>query len=378
MNDVSIPEARIGLNLLFLRPGRIGGGETYARGLLEGLQSLSLPFTFIIFLNSEAFPQFAQFDGIPRFQRVLCRVPLNSSLRHIWEQMYFPFLCRSYQLDLLHSLGNVMPFRASCPTAVTIHDLLYKVQPHSLPFMRRHILGRLVTSSARRCDLVITVSHNSQEQIVQYLGIPREKIHVTLEGPGQTLRTISEWEHVRAKYQVQQPYFLTVGTAMHKRLDRIVQAAKLLRNERNFPASIVATSPIGQELPGNGLVKHFGYVPPEDLACLYKHAIALICFSDMEGFGLTPLEAMGLGTPVVASSAAALPEVIGNGGIIVEHGDVVALSQAMWKIATDEGLQAETREMGFRRVADFSWMACAAETARAYEMILQAKQARLR
>jgi glycosyltransferase involved in cell wall biosynthesis len=94
----------------------------------------------------------------------------------------------------------------------------------------------------------------------------------------------------------------------------------------------------------------------------------------LEAFGLTVLEAMGLGTPVVASNAASLPEVLGNGGIIVEHGDAGELAQAMWRIATDDQLQSKMRERGFNRVANFSWIACAAETARAYQKLLQARQ----
>ena len=371
MSGLATRKMRIGLDALFLRPGRIGGAETYTRGLLAGFQSLNLPYEFVVFLNSEAYPTFAELDATPNFERVLCPVPLNASLRHVWQQMYFPSLCRTHRLDLMHSLGNVIPFRTGCPVAVTIHDLGYRVEPRAMPFARRLFLGRLVTESARQADLVIAVSHTTEADIVRHLGIPERNIHVTLEGPGQTLQGETPWEEVQQKYQVPESYFLTVGIAMHKRLDRILQAAEMLRSEHNFPASIVTTGPVGPIPPSTDSVRHFGFVPPEDLASLYKHAIALICFSDLEGFGLTVLEAMGLGTPVVASNAAALPEVMGDGGIIVEHGDAVALAKAMWKIATDKGLQHEVRERGYNRVANFSWLACAAETARAYEIVLQ-------
>ena len=370
MIDSSESMPRIGLNLLFLRPGKVGGTETYARGLIEGFLSLGLPYQFTIFLNSEAFPTFAELDYAPNFQRIQCPVPLNPSLRHIWEQVYFPGLIAKHSLDLFHSLSNVIPFRARCKTIVTIHDLIYKVCPSEISFMRRNVLGALTSASARRADRIMSVSHNSKNDIETYLHIPATKIQVTREGPGQTLQLVTPWEEVRRKYQVPEPYFLTVGTAPHKRVDRIVSAARILRQEKKFPVSVVTTSPTSDTPGGNGIVKHFGFVPPEDLACLYKHAIALICFSDMEGFGLTPLEAMGLGTPVVASNAAAIPEILGDGGIIVEHGDTVALAEAMWHIAIDKRLQTEVRERGRLRLANFSWMGCAAETARAYTQVL--------
>jgi glycosyltransferase involved in cell wall biosynthesis len=363
---------RIGLDLLFVRPGRIGGGETYARGLVEGLRSLDLPFHFILFLNRDAYPTFPDVDAETNFERVLCPVPVNASLRHIWTQLRMKSYCRQYRLDLLHSLGNVIPFNAPCPTTVTIHDMLYKVRPEAVPFKTRELVGRLITRSARKSDRIITVSHASEADIVRYLGVPPEKVHVTPEGPGQTLQVAAPWEEVQRRYNVPKEYFLTVGATAHKRLDRIVQAVGLLRSQKDYTAEVIVTNPMGNALPkGLGSVRHYGFVPADDLASLYQHAIALICFSDMEGFGLTALEAMNLGTPVVASNAAALPEVLGDGGIIVEHGDPAALADAMWRIATDRQLHSEMRERGYKRVAHFSWMACAAETARAYEMLLK-------
>src|SRR5438552_12299163 len=117
---------RIGLNLLFLRPGAIGGGETYSRGLLQGFIQTRPAFDFVLFLNRAAWPTFDWIDSTPGFARVLCNVPLHPWLRHVWEQLNFSRLCRRHDIDLLHSLGNVVPFFAPCPQVVTIHDLLYK------------------------------------------------------------------------------------------------------------------------------------------------------------------------------------------------------------------------------------------------------------
>jgi hypothetical protein len=71
-NSASNRKIRIGVNALFLRPGRIGGGETYARGLLAGFQSLNLPYEFVVFLNAKAYPTLAELDSSPNFERVLC------------------------------------------------------------------------------------------------------------------------------------------------------------------------------------------------------------------------------------------------------------------------------------------------------------------
>lgn len=367
----SCPKPRIGLNLLYLRPGRVGGTETYGYSLIKGLQSLGSRYDFVVFLNPEAFPRFAFLDETPSFSRVLCPAPRHPYLRHLWEQMRLPRLCRLHQLDVLHSFGAVIPFLAPCKSVVTIHDVLYKVEPSLLSWTRRNILGALTTLSARRSDLIVTVSESSKSQIVQYLCIAPEKVYVTPEGPGQTFQSLAPWALVRDKYCVPEPYFLAVGTAAHKRMDLVRLATRILGEEKRFSVFVVTTSPIGHSSPAGDSMKHLGYVPTEELASLYKNAIALICFSDMEGFGLTPFEAMGLGTPVVASNAAALPEILGSAGIIVKQGDPRALADAMWKIATDAKLHAEMRARGLRRVGNFSWLQCAAETARAYEEVLE-------
>src|SRR5437764_6157115 len=104
---------RIGLNMLYLRPGKVGGGETYARGLLSGLQQLDSGFEYSVFLNPVAWPTFAELDGFPNFRRVQCSSPLHPVSRHVWEQTRFSAICKKYDIDLLHSLGNVSPLWTS-------------------------------------------------------------------------------------------------------------------------------------------------------------------------------------------------------------------------------------------------------------------------
>src|SRR3954452_16921732 len=104
---------RIGLNMLYVRPGKVGGGETYARGLLSGLQQLDTSFEYFVFLNSAAWPTFAELDRFPNFHRVKCSSPLHPALRHAWEQVRFSGICKKYGVDLLHSLGNVSPLSPS-------------------------------------------------------------------------------------------------------------------------------------------------------------------------------------------------------------------------------------------------------------------------
>jgi glycosyltransferase involved in cell wall biosynthesis len=104
-----------------------------------------------------------------------------------------------------------------------------------------------------------------------------------------------------------------------------------------------------------GRVVFFGDVAESVLPRLYRGAIALVFPSLLEGFGLPPLEAMACGTPVVASDASSVPEVVGEAGIIVNPYDVEALAEAMQRVSSDVSVRAEMATRGLKRAKLFSW-----------------------
>jgi glycosyltransferase involved in cell wall biosynthesis len=113
-------------------------------------------------------------------------------------------------------------------------------------------------------------------------------------------------------------------------------------------------------------VEHLGYVRAEDRERLYAGACALVLPSLDEGFGITALEAMSAGVPVVASTAGALPEVIGDAGLLVEPTDADALADALDRVATDEGLATSLARAGLERAQRFTWTAAAVRVRQAY------------
>jgi glycosyltransferase involved in cell wall biosynthesis len=103
---------------------------------------------------------------------------------------------------------------------------------------------------------------------------------------------------------------------------------------------------------------------------MFQNAIALVMFSEMEGFGIPVLEAMQLGTPVISSDQGALKEVVGSGGLLVPQDDREALVDAMLRVANDQTLANDLRQRGTERVAAFSWKHCAEQTISAYSACL--------
>ena len=111
-------------------------------------------------------------------------------------------------------------------------------------------------------------------------------------------------------------------------------------------------------------IYHAGYVGDDDLAALYEGALCLAFPSKTEGFGIPPLEAMACGTPVVASTAGALPEVLGDAALLVDPYDEASLAAAIRSAAQDDG---SLRRRGLERAARFTWQRAAEETWRVYE-----------
>jgi glycosyltransferase involved in cell wall biosynthesis len=115
--------------------------------------------------------------------------------------------------------------------------------------------------------------------------------------------------------------------------------------------------PFRETLPASlpDTVRLLGAVDDADLPSLYSGALAFTYPSIYEGFGLPPLEAMACGTPVMASTAASLPEVVGNAGLLVDPHNLEEIAAALRRVIMDADLRRELRQAGMQRARQFSW-----------------------
>ena len=118
-----------------------------------------------------------------------------------------------------------------------------------------------------------------------------------------------------------------------------------------------------------GVMSAYGFVPFDELPVLYSLAEMFVFPSLYEGFGLPPLEAMACGTPVVASNASSLPEVVGDAALTIDPYDIEGLAKAMEQLLMDQELRSEMRARGLVRAKLFSWERTARETLRVYEEV---------
>jgi glycosyltransferase involved in cell wall biosynthesis len=123
---------------------------------------------------------------------------------------------------------------------------------------------------------------------------------------------------------------------------------------------------------GSG-VRLLGPVPDDDLPGLYNLATCLAHPAWYEGFGLTPLEAMACGLPVVTSSASSLPEVVGDAGLLVDPADVDGWAEALERVCEDLDLAATLRRRGVLRSAEFTWSRAAQRTWRVMDRVMRSR-----
>lgn len=371
---------RIGINTLFLIPGKVGGTETYLRGLIHGLSKIDSENEYILFTNQENHTTF-EITG-RNFQKILCQMPARLKwFRVFWEQIILPKYMKKNGIAVLHSPGYVSPVNVACATVVTIPDMQYWYYPQNFPKVRLWYWQYFIPWSARKADMIVTLSNNSKQDIVNLLQMPEQKVVVTYPAAkvfDSKVNNESAKISLLEKYGIQQQFILSVASLLpHKNLDRLIEGFSLLTGRIDHQLILVGLKSHGahilQEIISQknislNRVKVLGYIPDDDLIVLYQHAALFILPSLFEGFGIPLLEAMTFGCPVAASSRTAIPEVVGNAGILFNPDDPLAIAETIYKIVSDNQLREGLIQKGYERAKTFSWEQMAHNTLIAYRV----------
>lgn len=365
------PKFRIGLNLLYLRPGVVGGTETYARGLVSGLEAVAPDAQFVVFLNRSA----GDWPLPSRFTRVVCPVGARQGWRYLYEQTRFPLRTSACDLDILHSLAYVGPVYAPCPSVVTVPDLNYRSPAHSMSLVRRLALSTVVSAVVRRSDAVIAISRFVADEISAAMPRATTKLHVVHLAPQE--RSGGDTKAAGAGGPTG-PYFLAFSSvSANKNLVRLLEAHREARSAGlTHSLVLVGHPPSTANLDAAG-VHWTGYLPDEDVHGLLCGADALFFPSLYEGFGIPVLEAMQAGVAVACSARASLPEVAGDAAYYFDPEAVGSIAEAMLRLAHDSALRTSLVSRGLDRAAQFSWARVAAETLDVYRWVLDRRSPRV-
>lgn len=298
-----------------------------------------------------------------------------------WTLIGLPRAARRAGVDVIHAPAYTAPFWSHVPTVLTIHDVSYELHPEWYPYRSDWMRRAFYRRSAYAAAHILTVSAFSAAEIEAAYRIPADRITVVPLGVDEAF-SASRGDPAELPTAVHAPYVLHVGDLHERRnLPMLVQAViragrclggpstlalVLVGVDRGIRAQLVAAA---EQADAGDVVVHLGSTSDAQLRTLFRGAAAFVYPSLYEGFGLPLLEAMASGTPVIASTAASIPEVVGDAGLLVDPRDQAGWAGAIVRLATDQALRQRLQASGLHRASQFTWARTARLTLDAYRRV---------
>jgi alpha-1,3-rhamnosyl/mannosyltransferase len=371
---MSVVQHNIAVNMLWCVPGAVGGSEEYFIRQLHGLVEIEAPFNVTVYAPKGFSTAHKDLSSAIRIIEAPSRCT-SRELRVLLENTWLASQTKS--ADMVHHGGGTLPSRGKSTTLLTIHDVQYLTYPEYFSAVKLRYLKNRVPSAIRRASVVAAPSNYVREGIERSFGIDRSRTAVIRHGlePAIGAHKTSETQ-LRTRFNLGSSRVLLIPaiTHPHKNHEFLL---RLLANEwSNEDVKLVMVGGEGlcesriQSLIAELQIAHkvvrSGRVNAADRDGLIAMAEALVFPSKYEGFGAPVLEAMALGTPVISSDCASLPEVIGDGGL------VLPLNPAVWAEALElvRSQRASLVQHGLRRAEDFTSAKSAQDLVVAYEKTL--------
>jgi glycosyltransferase involved in cell wall biosynthesis len=374
---------RIGIDARELSGQPTGVGR-YLANLLAAWSALpeARAHAFILYQPVGAAPG----SFVPSADRLrVTQRPVPGGTGSWWEQVRLPVALLRNPPDVLFAPGYTAPLATVVPIVVTIHDVSFLANPAWFTLrerLRRRVLTRL---SAHRARLVLTVSQFSRDEIVRRLGVSRDRVHVIAHGgtpPHPPQRSPGRPDVQTPPAEVsgrgREPLVLFVGSIFNRRrVPDLIRAFALVARERpDLRLEIVGdnrTHPredLHAMAAAAGVAGRVGiraYVTDEVLADLYARAAVFAFLSEYEGFGLTPLEALGNGVPPLVLDTAVAREVYGDAAVYVPPGNLAATADALRALLFDQDLRRSVLGQAQGVLGRYSWERAGRDTLAAIE-----------
>ncbi len=318
---------------------------------------------------------------VPGAEVVDSRIPVRVLNRawHRWE--WPPIESFAGRVDVAHSMHPLMLPSRGAAQVITIHDLYFLDHAEDTEREIRRDYAARAPSHARRCDAIVAVSEYTASQIRSRFGVAAEKITVcSPAAPAWVLRSAASRPALSERSESKGPILFLGTLEARKNVPVLLEAyGRLLARDPQTPPLVLAgRAGAGADAvlnrlsqpPLAGKVRHLGYVADERREQLFREASMLVMPSLDEGFGMPALEAMTIGVPVVAANRGALPEVVGDAGLLVEP-DPEALAQAMKQILDNQALAQRLATAGVERSKRFTWEGSAAKLLDVYRAAIE-------
>lgn len=302
-------------------------------------------------------------------------VTLNSGFYLYWEQVLLPAAVRKLKPDLLHCTSNTAPLFPHAPLLLTLHDIIFleeKTGKNNSLYQKLGFIYRrmFVPKVVKKCRKIITVSNYEKDAIVAAGLAEAGRVEVVYNGFGAEFNAGAASD--------KREYILFLGNPDPKKnTARTLEAYSiyLKKSDRKLPLKLADLSPENlmkylQEIGCPEVFGHIeciGYIPHSELPSVYGGAAVFLSTSVRESFGIPQLEAMACGAPAVVSNVSALPEIAGNGAVLVNPFKPEEIAEAMLKLENDKEFRTKATEYGYERVKMFSWEKAARQTLTLYK-----------
>ena len=355
--------ARVGVNLLWLVPGAVGGTEQSTLATLRALRELDPADLELRLFVLEPFAA-AHADVVDAFPTEVLPASGRSRLVRVAGETTW-LAARTRRLDLVHHAGGTAPVGRGAPYVLTVHDLQPLERQATHGRLKRTYLRALLPRSVRGARAVAVPSDFVRRSVLAHVDVAPERVTAISHGVEVPSTSPTAAAEVRAKYRLPGPIILYPAiTYPHKNHATLVEAFARVRTDHS-DAVLVLTGGDGSceaELRAQVLrlglqdhVRRLGRIPDAEVAGLYAAATLVAVPSRYEGFGLPAAEAMAAGVALVAADATALPEVVGEAGVLVDPDDPAAWAEAISRLLSDGRERAHLVDLGRDRVRRYTW-----------------------
>lgn len=342
----------------------ITGIEYYTLNLVKNILKIDTKNKYIIFFRKDIHPDLKQFESKEKF--LIC--PINNQI--FCEQIWLPYIIWKEKIDLMHFPAFPPGLLIFKKHIITIHDATIWKYSETLSWKGRFYMKPLIILAAKRALKILTISENSKKDIVKFSRLLLNKVENTGIAISEIFKPVKNQmilEEVKKKYNLNSKFILSVcSLEPRKNLVNLLMAYRSLKKispKIQHKLVLVGRKAWGKNLISNKIkelklekdVIMIGYVPENDLVCLYNLATIFVFPSIYEGFGLPPLEAMACGTPVVSSNTSSLPEVLGNAALMINPYDYEEIANGINALIQNIKLRKKLRGLGRERVKNFSW-----------------------
>ncbi|MFZ1627139.1 MAG: glycosyltransferase family 1 protein [Candidatus Moraniibacteriota bacterium] len=306
-------------------------------------------------------------------------LPAHWRVKGLWAPRFWTQVRLSLEMlfaapEALFVPAHTVPIIHPKRTIVTIHGLEYEFSPESYGLLERVYMRWSIRHSVRTAWHVITVSENTKRDVIRFYGTSEKKMSVIYEGVsiGNPASSIQHPELISQFSITDSKYMLFIGRLeTRKNIIRIIEAFEKFKNATGLSHQLVLAGKPGYgygniraKIQGSRFkseIREVGYVTEEEKWQLLKNAEMFLFPSLYEGFGLPVIEAQNMGIPVITSNVSSLPEISGEGVLLIDPLSPEDLAQAMEQLVKNLQKRADIIEIAFQNAGRFSWERCARE-----------------